>query len=67
MDSPKKYIDMITHYLNSRLNGHEYIKNASIALHKHEQNEKHGFHLQKTQILANNQLNNIIQLMINTI
>lgn len=48
---PKKYIGMTTQHLNNRLNGHKYQKNASTALHKHENETKHIFNFADTQIL----------------
>ena len=52
LNCPKKYIGMTTQYLENRLNGHKYTKNASTALHKHEKNEKHEFHFNNTKILT---------------
>lgn len=43
---------MTTQYLESRLNGHKYTKNASTALHKHEVETKHQFDFNKTKILT---------------
>lgn len=64
---PKKYIGMTTQYLDNRLNGHKYQKNASTALHKHEKNEKHEFDFTKTKILTqdNNYQKLVIKEMIN--
>ena len=42
---------MTTQYLNSRLNGHKYQKNASTALHKHESETQHDFNFTDTQIV----------------
>lgn len=39
----KKYIGMITQYLNLRLNGPKYIKNTITALHKYKNNIKRLF------------------------
>jgi hypothetical protein len=52
LNCPKKYIGMTTQYLENRLNGHKYTKNASTALHKHEKNEKHEFDFSNTKILT---------------
>lgn len=43
---------MTTQYLDSRLNGHKYTKNASTALHKHEKDQKHEFDFANTSILT---------------
>ena len=43
---------MTTQYLDSRINGHKYTKNASTALHEHEKNEKHKFDFSNTKILT---------------
>lgn len=42
---------MTTQYLDNRINGHKYTKNASTALHKHETNEKYEFDFQNTKII----------------
>lgn len=52
LNCPKKYIGMTTQYLDNRLNGHKYTKNASTALHKHEKNEKHEFDFSNTKIIT---------------
>lgn len=52
LNCPKKYIGMTTQYLDSRLNGHKYTKNASTALHKHEKDLNHEFNFAETKILS---------------
>lgn len=47
----QKYIGMTTQYLENRINGHKYTKNASTALHKHEKNNNHNFDFKNTKIL----------------
>jgi hypothetical protein len=42
---------MTTQYLENRINGHKYTKNASTALHKHESKEKHEFNFSNAKIL----------------
>lgn len=51
LSCPLKYIGMTTQYLENRINGHKYTKNASTALHKHEDKEKHEFDFSNTKIL----------------
>ena len=42
---------LITQYLEIRINGHKYTKNASTALHKHESKEKHELNFSNAKIL----------------
>jgi len=51
LNCPKKYIGMTTQYLENRINGHKYTRNASTALHKHEQTANHEFDFKNTKIL----------------
>ena len=51
LNCPKKYIGMTTQYLENRINGHKYTKNASTALHKHEHATNHEFNFKNTKII----------------
>lgn len=47
MNCPQKYIEMTTQHLNNGLNGHQYIKNASTIIQKHEKTENREFNFNK--------------------
>ena len=42
---------MTTQYLQNRINGHKYTKDASTSLHKHQKDTKHEFNFNNTKIL----------------